>query len=42
MDKNKIAVKTLELTVDFDRVAGMLDSIAYEFTNDEIKKVNGA
>lgn len=39
MGKNKIAVKTLDLTVDFDTVAEMLDSIAYEFTDNEIKKI---
>ena len=42
MEKNKISIKTLDLTDNFEKVAEILDNIAYEFTNGEIKKVNGA
>lgn len=38
MGNNKIMIRTLDLTQDFEFVAKQLDDIAYEFTNNEMKK----
>lgn len=37
---NKMYVKTLDLTKGFDEVSKMLDKIAYNFTNNGIKKIS--
>ena len=40
MGGNKISIKTLDLTQDFEYVAKQLDMIAYEFTNNELAKID--
>lgn len=37
---NKFTIRTLDLTNDFETVMEQLDNIVYEFTNNEIKKIN--
>ena len=37
---NKITIRTLDLTQDFEFVKKQLDDIAYEFTNNEMKRQN--
>ena len=40
MGGNRISIKTLDLTQDFEYVTKQLDMIAYEFTNNELIKID--